>query len=789
MNDVATNAPIRIGVSSCLLGQNVRYDGGHKKDDFVTGLLGRFVAFVPICPEVEVGMSIPRPTIRLERRGEADPPGRSRRTASTTPRPWSAGPRGGSSEIEKLDLCGYVLKKDSPSCGMERVRVYAKGAPTRSGRGALRRGAARSPAAPPRRGGGAAQRPGAARELRRAGLRLPPAEGPLRRAVDAWATWWPFHTAEKLLLLAHDPDGYRQLGRIVAKAKETPRDELAARYGEIFMRAMAKPATLGKQANVLQHMAGYFKDSLPDDEKAELHDAIRDYRQRLVPLVVPLTLDPPPRAQARRRLPRGADAPRAAPQGAHAPQPRLGASRRREAGLRAEAAQVGLQVQLPRPCSPRTCSGSPRRRGAPGPRDGRSAPGTRRCRRRSSGSRPSRAQRSFRWSMVGERLPRRGAPLEDLLAPEHAQVVVDAPPLAQLALRGVPDLVVGAPPARASPGRRSGRAGRRRGPRASGWPRAASESKSCAASGRRDEHVEAQLPPGHELVEEGLGLAGSCPRIPPAFRASPGRAGPASSASRRDQGPEDLVGRDVAEVEPGREAARAVGVGVAALDVAREALGEEGAEDRASRDAPAACIGDGRRRRGRWEGRASAPGLPPRSLRRGPRPARGHLVGHRRAPPTPRASSGSVDGKAGSRSGQLRLEEPAEGVGGGEGGGREPHREEAVRRPPPRPGPGAAPPRRPPCAGRKKKGESSVTTTQARAASAARRPAPGARRGLDVGVVGDAGVGVGPRAVGHPLEDEGVEPVAGVRVAGAQRLEDQDGPVRAPATARRPGRG
>jgi uncharacterized protein YbgA (DUF1722 family) len=117
-----------------------------------------------------------------------------------------------------------------------------------------------------------------------------------RRLKDLFRARWSvgdlvrFHTAEKLLLLAHDPEAYRQLGRIVAGATEIPRDDLPGRYGEIFMRGMAKPATIGKQVNVLQHMAGYFKESLPDEEKAELHDAIRDYRLRLVPLVVPLTL-------------------------------------------------------------------------------------------------------------------------------------------------------------------------------------------------------------------------------------------------------------------------------------------------------------------------------------------------------------------------------------------------------------------------------------------------------------------------------------------------------------------
>jgi uncharacterized protein YbgA (DUF1722 family)/uncharacterized protein YbbK (DUF523 family) len=288
MSDDATNGPILIGVSSCLLGQSVRYDSGHKKDAFVTGLLGRFVEFVPVCPEVEVGMSIPRPTIRLERRGEEirlvdnknaiDHTDAMRRYAERRV-----------AEVEKLDLCGWVLKKDSPSCGMERVRVYAKGAPTKSGVGLFAEALMKQMPLLPVEEEGRLNDP----ELRENFVERVFA---YRRLKDLFRGRWTlgdlvrFHTAEKLLLLAHDTEGYRKLGRIVAQAKEIRRGELPARYGEIFMQAMSKPATLGKQTNVLQHMAGYFKDTLPDEEKAELHDAIRDYRSRLVPLVVPLTL-------------------------------------------------------------------------------------------------------------------------------------------------------------------------------------------------------------------------------------------------------------------------------------------------------------------------------------------------------------------------------------------------------------------------------------------------------------------------------------------------------------------
>ncbi|HET8723926.1 MAG TPA: DUF523 and DUF1722 domain-containing protein [Anaeromyxobacteraceae bacterium] len=288
MTATASKDPIRIGVSSCLLGENVRFDGGHKKDDFITGALAAWVEFVPVCPEVEVGMGIPRPTIRLERRdGEVrlvDPKHGVDHTAAM--RRWA---EKRVADLEKRDLCGYVLKKDSPSCGMERVRVYAKGAPTKDGVGlfaeALR---ARLPLLPVEEEG----------RLHDDRLRENFVERVFayRRLKDLFRGRFTvgdlvrFHTAEKLLLLAHHPEGYRQLGRIVAAAKGVPRAELAERYGTLFMESMARPATTGRQVNVLQHMAGYFSGDLSADERAELQEAIRDYGRRLVPLVVPLTL-------------------------------------------------------------------------------------------------------------------------------------------------------------------------------------------------------------------------------------------------------------------------------------------------------------------------------------------------------------------------------------------------------------------------------------------------------------------------------------------------------------------
>ncbi|WP_176064521.1 YbgA family protein [Anaeromyxobacter diazotrophicus] len=280
--------PLRLGVSACLLGQNVRYDGGHKRNDFLTGLLARFVEFVPVCPEVELGLGTPREAIRLVRDG-----GLVRLVGRATGADHTAAMRRLAerrvAELARLDLDGYVLKKDSPSCGMERVKVYGGAVATKDGRGAF---AAvlldRLPLLPVEEEGRLQDLP-----LREAFVERLFA---YRRLKALFAGRWAlgelvaFHAAEKLLLLAHEPAAYQQLGRLVAGAKGIPRAELARRYGERYLRALAKPATRGRHVNVLQHMAGYLKDLAAPGERQELQEAIADYRQGLVPLVVPVTL-------------------------------------------------------------------------------------------------------------------------------------------------------------------------------------------------------------------------------------------------------------------------------------------------------------------------------------------------------------------------------------------------------------------------------------------------------------------------------------------------------------------
>ncbi|HEY6105567.1 MAG TPA: DUF523 and DUF1722 domain-containing protein [Anaeromyxobacteraceae bacterium] len=283
----AGQGEIRVGVSTCLLGQHVRFERGHKKDAFVTGPLARFVALVPVCPEVDLGMGTPRESVRLVRLGDGVRMvgHRSGTDHTDAMRRWAEGQV---RELEGEDLCGYVLKKDSPSCGMERVKVYAKGPAARTGRGLFAEALMdRMPLLPVEEEG----------RLNDPRLRENFIERVFayRRLKDLLGSRWTvgdlvrFHTAEKLLVLAHDPAAYRALGRLVAAAKGRPRAEVAREYGQAFMRGLATLATPGKHANVLQHMAGFFKD-LPLEERRELHEAIADFRHGLVPLVLPLTL-------------------------------------------------------------------------------------------------------------------------------------------------------------------------------------------------------------------------------------------------------------------------------------------------------------------------------------------------------------------------------------------------------------------------------------------------------------------------------------------------------------------
>ncbi len=279
---------VRIGISSCLLGAKVRYDGGHKKDDFLAGTFARWVEWVPVCPEVEAGMGTPREPIRLVREGEAVHLVGARSGADWTDR-MAGFARHRVEGLAGAGLSGFVLKKDSPSCGMERVKVHGGGMPSRTGRGLFARELmARFPDLPVEEEG----------RLSDPRLRDNFVERVFayHRVRELFGPRWTagalvaFHTAHKLQLMAHSPEVYRHLGRLVSSVRERHRDEVREEYSRELMRGLRTIATPRRNTNVLQHIAGYFKKLLDDGSRRELAGLIEDYRQGVVPLVVPVTL-------------------------------------------------------------------------------------------------------------------------------------------------------------------------------------------------------------------------------------------------------------------------------------------------------------------------------------------------------------------------------------------------------------------------------------------------------------------------------------------------------------------
>ncbi|MFH1842610.1 MAG: DUF523 and DUF1722 domain-containing protein [bacterium] len=281
--------PLRVGISSCLLGERVRYDGGHKQDHYLMDILAQFFEFVPVCPEMEAGMSVPREPVRLQ--GDPESP---RMIGTKTGADWTERlnefARRRTRQLTGMHLSGYILKKGSPSCGLERVKVYGEqGMPARKGRGLF-----------------------AAALLERLPILPVEEEGRLNdignrenfitrvfayhRLQDLFRGRWSrgrvvaFHAAHKYLLLAHSAELYRQLGRLVANVKDYLPGEFRDRYSELFMQALNRRATVKKNVNVLHHLLGFLKQSLTVRDKQALLSVIEDYRQEIVPLIVPLTL-------------------------------------------------------------------------------------------------------------------------------------------------------------------------------------------------------------------------------------------------------------------------------------------------------------------------------------------------------------------------------------------------------------------------------------------------------------------------------------------------------------------
>jgi uncharacterized protein YbgA (DUF1722 family)/uncharacterized protein YbbK (DUF523 family) len=279
---------IPVGVSSCLLGEPVRFDGNHKHDAYITGTLGRYFELVPFCPEVAIGLGVPRPPIRLE--GEvASPRARGVRDPSldvTKALEWF----GNQVADTAGHLCGFLLKRGSPSCGMERVKVYRNGggAPG-SGTGVFVRALRdRMPLLPMeeegRLGDPVLRENFIARVFAYHRWRGFLASGPNPGALVR------FHTHHKLLVMAHSEAAYRRMGRLVARAGSAPLKELVDGYGSELMIALARRVSPGRHVNVMQHLLGYLKNHLDAEDKAEMGEVLERYRRGEVPLVVPITL-------------------------------------------------------------------------------------------------------------------------------------------------------------------------------------------------------------------------------------------------------------------------------------------------------------------------------------------------------------------------------------------------------------------------------------------------------------------------------------------------------------------
>jgi len=277
-----------VGISACLLGENVRYDGGHKLDHYLHDLLANHVTFVPVCPEVECGLSVPREAMRLvETDGEIRLMTQKSKIDKTAQMKKWMGPK--LRELSGLPLCGFIFKAKSPSSGLMRIKVYGKNGVRHNGIGLFAEGFIdRFPLLPVEDEG----------RLQDPGLR----ENFIVRvfAVHRWQSFnrkqkslknlMEFHAAHKYLLMAHCPKTMKHLGALLAQGKQHPLPGLNAAYFESFIQALQKPATIKKNTNVLMHIMGYFKKELGSAEKTEIKELIEKYHAEQVPLIVPLTL-------------------------------------------------------------------------------------------------------------------------------------------------------------------------------------------------------------------------------------------------------------------------------------------------------------------------------------------------------------------------------------------------------------------------------------------------------------------------------------------------------------------
>ncbi len=280
---------IRLGISACLLGEKVRFDGGHKLDKFLTETLGRYVEYVPVCPEVEIGLPTPRDTLRLT--GTVDAPRLvfSKSGDDITERMTSWAQKR-LIALEKEELCGFIFKAKSPSSGMERVKLYDQnGVPNKSAVGLFAREFMQHFPLLPVEEDGRLHDPKLRENFIETLFTLKRWREALARGKSA-GHLIDYHSRHKLLIMAHSNEIYKQMGKLVAHAGELEIDALYRDYLEFLMKGLRMKTTVAKQVNVLQHVLGYFKKQLTSDEKQEMLTVIDNYHNRQTPLIVPITL-------------------------------------------------------------------------------------------------------------------------------------------------------------------------------------------------------------------------------------------------------------------------------------------------------------------------------------------------------------------------------------------------------------------------------------------------------------------------------------------------------------------
>ncbi len=280
---------IKIGISSCLLGNDVRWNGGHKRDRYLTDTLGKFVEWVPVCPEVEIGLGIPRETLRLV--GDPEDPQlvttKTKIDHTDSMKKWA---RGRLKELAQEDLCGFVFKSDSPSSGMVRVKVYGKkGMPQKKGVGIFARAFMDHFPLIQVEDDGRLRNPLIRENFIEQVFTLKRWRD-TRERRSCVGNVVDFHSQNKLVLMAHSPKHLKQMGAMTAQGKGMGCSLLYLEYEKLLLEALRLKTTIKKHYNVMLHMLGYFRKDLSADEKQELLEVMGHYKEQLVPLVVPLTL-------------------------------------------------------------------------------------------------------------------------------------------------------------------------------------------------------------------------------------------------------------------------------------------------------------------------------------------------------------------------------------------------------------------------------------------------------------------------------------------------------------------